>query len=72
VRKNLTEIGLQNLKPKSKPYEISDTKSALRVAVHPSGTRSLVCRYRFAGRTRNIPCSPACRWQMRASPLPMQ
>jgi hypothetical protein len=52
VRKNLTEIGLQNLKPKSKPYEISDTKSALRVAVFPSGVHSFICRYRFAGRTR--------------------
>jgi integrase len=58
MRRNLTEIGLQSLKPQSKPYEISDTKSALRVTIHPSGKLSLICRYRFAGRTRKYTLTP--------------
>jgi integrase len=58
MRKNLTEIGLQNLRPQPKPYEIRDTKSVLRVVVFPSGEQRFICRYRFTDdkgtRTRKL------------------
>ena len=46
----LTDIAIQNFKPKAERYEISDPGCrGLRVAVQPSGHKSFIVRYRDAG-----------------------
>jgi hypothetical protein len=54
--KPLTDIAVQNLKPRAVQYERPDGGSrGLRVAVYPSGRKSFVVRYRnAAGRTRKL------------------
>jgi integrase len=53
--RNLTDVSVRNLKPKTKPYEIPDARArGLRVVVFPSGARSWIVRYRFGGRTRKL------------------
>ena len=50
-----TDLSIQKLKPGAKEYEISDGKvSGLRVAVQPSGHKSFIVRYRFAGVSRQL------------------
>jgi integrase len=44
--RRLTDFAVHNAKPKDKGYEISDGRSGLRLAVHPSGAKSWVVRYR--------------------------
>jgi len=52
----LTDIAIQNLKPRSSPYEVPDRGArGLRVVVFPTGRKSFVVRYRnAAGRTRKL------------------
>jgi integrase len=58
--KPLTDITIENLKPNAKPYEKPDPGArGLRVAVHPTGRKSFIVRYRnAAGRTRKLTLQP--------------
>jgi integrase len=60
VEKAFTAIGIENLKPRSKPYEMPDPGArGLRVTVYPSGRKSYIVRYRnAAGRTRKLTLAP--------------
>jgi len=51
--KQLTDIGVRNLKPEAKQYEVPDAHG-LRICVFPSGAKSYIVRYRHAGRTRKL------------------
>ena len=54
--KPLTDITVQNLKPRTVQYEKPDPGArGLRVVVHPTGRKSFIVRYRnAAGRTRKL------------------
>src|SRR5262245_63440858 len=54
--KPLTDITVQNLKPRAVQYEKPDPGArGLRVVVHPTGRKSFIVRYRnAAGRTRKL------------------
>jgi integrase len=56
AKKTLTDIGIQNLKPRAKRYEVPDPDArGLRVVVQPSGRKSFAVRYRNAtGRARKL------------------
>jgi integrase len=55
MRKRLTDISINALKPKAAQYEVADANArGLRVVVFPSGIKSFIYRYRFAGRTRKL------------------
>jgi len=56
VAKALTDIAVQNLKPRAKRYEVPDPSArGLRVVVQPSGRKSFAVRYRnAAGRARKL------------------
>ena len=50
MAKPLTPITVANLRPRAKPYEISDGGCTnLRVVVFPSRRKSYIVRYRFRG-----------------------
>jgi integrase len=42
----LTTVAIANLKPRTRRYEVRDTRSSLRLIVFPSGKKSWVIRYR--------------------------
>jgi integrase len=51
----LTDLAIRNLKPQAHRYEIPDPHSrALYVVVFPTGKKSFVCRFRFAGTQRKL------------------
>src|SRR5262249_56001568 len=54
--KPLSDITVQNLKPRAVQYEKPDPGArGLRVVVHPTGRKSFIARYRnAAGRTRKL------------------
>jgi integrase len=55
----LTDASVAALKPKGTRYEISDPQQrGLRVAVHPSGRRTYVVRFRVAGRPKKLSLQP--------------
>ena len=51
----MTDASIAALKPAALRYEISDPQQrGLRVAVHPSGQRTFVVRYRYDGRSKKL------------------
>jgi hypothetical protein len=59
--RKLTDFAVTNAKPKAKAYEISDGgQRGLRLAVHPSGVKSWVVRYRHpsTGISRKMTLTP--------------
>jgi integrase len=51
----MTDASIAGLKPKAVRYEVSDPQQrGLRVAVYPSGRRTFVVRYRYAGRPKKL------------------
>ena len=50
--KRLTVKAIEALRPKVRPYEVSDG-GGLFLTVRPNGSKSFNVRYRFAGRPRN-------------------
>ena len=51
----MTDASIAALKPAALRYEISDPQQrGLRVAVHPSGQRTFVVRYRYVGRSKKL------------------
>lgn len=53
--KRLTDIGIKNLPPGTKRYEVPDPGArGLYVVVHPSGKTSFAVRYRHAGLPRKL------------------
>jgi integrase len=50
--KRLTVKAIEALRPKARPYEVSDG-GGLFLTVRPNGSKSFTVRYRFAGRSRN-------------------
>jgi integrase len=55
MRRPLTAIAVQNLKPGAARREVSDPGArGLYVVVQPSGTKSFAIRYRYAGKTRKM------------------
>lgn len=50
--KRLTVKSIEFLRPKVRPYEVSDG-GGLFLTVRPNGSKSFTVRYRFAGRPRN-------------------
>jgi integrase len=59
----LTDIAIQNLKSRAVQYEVPDPGArGLRIAVHPTGRKSFIVRYRnAAGRTRKLTLSPGIK-----------
>jgi integrase len=58
-RKPLTAIAVEKLQPKPYRYEVGDPGAqALRVQVTPTGHKSFVLRYRFAGRPQKLTLGP--------------
>jgi integrase len=58
-RRGLTAIAIEKLKPKSYRYEVGDPSAqGLRVLVTPTGHKSFVVRYRFAGRPQKLTIGP--------------
>jgi len=59
MAKPLTPITIANLRPRAKPYEISDVGCTnLRVVVFPSRRKSYIVRYRFRGLQRKLTLGP--------------
>jgi integrase len=61
MTKVLTDFAVTNAKPKSAGYEISDGgQRGLRLAVHPSGLKSWIVRYRHpvTGKSRKLTLPP--------------
>ena len=59
--RNLTDFAVTKAKPKPVAYEISDGgQRGLRLAVHPTGQKSWVVRYRHpvSGRSRKMTLQP--------------
>src|SRR5215831_104075 len=56
ANRTLTDIAIQNLKPRGARYEVPDPGArGLRVVVQPSGVKSFAVRYRnAAGRARKL------------------
>jgi integrase len=54
----LTALGIANLKPKDRPYEVPDGHG-LFLTVRPNDSRSFNLRYRCAGKPRNLTIGPA-------------
>jgi integrase len=55
MSKTLTAASVANLKPQTKRYETPDGgQRGLLVVVFPSGKKSFIVRYRFAGRKRKL------------------
>jgi integrase len=53
--RRLTDIAVRGLKAAKERYEISDLHAkGLRVVVHPSGTKTFVYRYWYAGKPRKL------------------
>jgi hypothetical protein len=53
--RRLTDIAVRGLKPAKERYEISDLHAkGLCVVVHPSGTKTFVYRYWYAGKPRKL------------------
>jgi integrase len=51
----MTNISIAALKPQAKRYEVSDPQQrGLRVTVHPSGTKTFILRYRYAGKPKKL------------------
>ena len=51
----LTDIAIQNLKPKATRYEVPDRNAhGLRIIVQPSGHKSFAVRYRIYGKTQKL------------------
>ena len=51
----ITHTSIGALKPAPDRYEVSDPQQrGLRVAVYPTGRRTFVVRYRFAGRPKKL------------------
>jgi integrase len=65
MAKTLTALSIQNSKPRRRHgvpilTEVSDAGcKGLRLVIHPTGHRSWIVRYRFAGRTRKLTLGPA-------------
>src|SRR5580765_6481943 len=58
-RKGLTAIAIEKLRPKPFRYELGDPGAqGLRVLVTPTGHKSFVLRYRFAGRPQKLTLGP--------------
>jgi integrase len=60
MEKALTPITIENLKPRSKPYEMPDPGArGLRLAIYPTGRKSFIVRFRNdSGRTRKLTLAP--------------
>jgi hypothetical protein len=59
--RNFTDLFVRNAKPKEQVYEIADAgQRGLKLAVHPSGQRSFVVRYRhpISGISRKLTLPP--------------
>jgi integrase len=55
----MTDASIAGLKPKAVRYEVSDPQQrGLRVAVHPTGRRTFVVRYRYDGRPNKLTLQP--------------
>jgi integrase len=55
----MTDASIAALKPKAARYEVSDPQQrGLRVAVYPTGRRTFIVRYRYAGRPRKLTLQP--------------
>jgi Arm DNA-binding domain len=55
MSKPLTAVAIEKLNPKTRRYEVSDGgQRGLLLAVFPTGARSFVVRYRYAGRKRKL------------------
>jgi integrase len=60
MAKNLTAIGVRNLRPRAERYEVGDAGCrGLRVVVFPSGCKSYITRFRFRGLSRKLTLGPA-------------
>jgi integrase len=58
-RKELTTVGIERLKPRSYRYEIGDGRAqGLRLLVSPSGHKSFIVRFRFAGKPKKYTVGP--------------
>src|SRR5262249_55080159 len=55
----LTDIAINNLKPRAERYEVSDPGArGWRVVVHPSGAKSFIVRFRINGAQRKLTLTP--------------
>lgn len=58
MAKKLTPIGIVNLRPKAKRYEVSDGGTGLYVETRPTGSQSYLSRYRWNGKPDKLVLGP--------------
>ena len=56
--KRLTQLSVENAKPRAIRVEIPDGGSGLYLVVQPSGSKSWALRYRFAGKPTKLTLGP--------------
>jgi integrase len=57
MTRQITDLGVKNLRPKAQRYEKPAGHPGLYIVVQPSGVKSFALRYRFAGKTRKLTLS---------------
>jgi integrase len=59
IRKELTPVAIEKMRPRAYRFEVGDGRAqGLRLAVSPSGHKSFIVRFRFAGKPKKYTIGP--------------